>query len=182
MAETETKPPTHDLTRRDVMKLGAAAAIAVSIGTDHASAQTRTFLTREELAFLDELTELIIPTDEHSPGARAAKVAAFIDGRLAEAWTDEERTAWRDGLRSLDMRSQEIVGLPFMQASRDQRVAVLTRVAQNERNPQTADERFFVELKSRTIDAYYSSEIGIKQEMEYKGNVPLAEFVGTDVS
>ena len=28
---------------------------------------------------------MIIPADDHSPGARAAKVAAYIDARLAEA-------------------------------------------------------------------------------------------------
>ena len=38
------------------------------------------------------------------------------------------------------------------------------------------------ELKSRVVQAYYTSEIGIKQEMEYKGNSYLAEFSGVDVS
>ena len=32
------------------------------------------------------------------------------------------------------------------------------------------------------VDAYYSSSIGIHQEMDYKGNVFQAEFAGTDVS
>jgi hypothetical protein len=41
---------------------------------------------------------------------------------------------------------------------------------------------FFAELKGHVVHAYYTSEIGIKQEMEYKGNTYLAEFVGTDVS
>ena len=41
---------------------------------------------------------------------------------------------------------------------------------------------FFAVLKGKVIDAYYTSEIGIKQEMEYKGNGYLAEFEGVDVS
>ena len=41
--------------------------------------------------------------------------------------------------------------------------------------------KFFVELKFSTADAYYSSKIGIHQEMEYKGNVLLQEFVGYEV-
>jgi hypothetical protein len=32
------------------------------------------------------------------------------------------------------------------------------------------------------VQAYYTSQIGIKQEMEYKGNSYLNEFVGFDVS
>ena len=51
---------------------------------------------------VDELSELIIPTDEHSPGARAAKVAGYIDFRLADAWDAQERTDWREGLKRID--------------------------------------------------------------------------------
>ena len=69
-----------------------------------------------------------------------------------------------------------------MQATPEERVAVLTTMAQNEKEPKTPEALFFVELKSRVAHAYYTTEIGIKQEMEYKGNTYLAEFVGTDVS
>ena len=51
-----------------------------------AAPRRRRFFTRQELALVDELSEMIIPTDDHSPGARAAKVAAYIDARLAEAF------------------------------------------------------------------------------------------------
>ena len=69
-----------------------------------------------------------------------------------------------------------------MASSPDQRLAVVTKMAANERAPQTDAERFFVTLKAATINAYYTSKIGIQQEMEYKGNTLLQEFVGTDVS
>jgi hypothetical protein len=140
------------------------------------------FFTPEELALVDELSELIIPTDEHSPGARAARVAAYIDSRLAEAWDEEDRTTWRQGLAGIERLSREGGSRAFLQSSPDQRVALLTRIAANERQPKTPEERFFVELKTRVVRAYYTSEIGIRQELEYKGNSYLAEFVGTDVS
>jgi hypothetical protein len=73
-------------------------------------------------------------------------------------------------------------GRPFMQASQDQRVAVLTRMAGNESNPEKPEEKFFVELKSRVARAYYTSKIGIHDELEYKGNTYLKEFAGVDVS
>ena len=56
------------------------------------------------------------------------------------------------------------------------------RISKNEMEPKTPEERFFREIKGRTVHAYYSSKIGIHQEMEYKGNVPIKEFVGIDVS
>ena len=184
------------LSRRDLIKLGAAATVAASLGLDksavaqpwvaagaRAAAQAAgpVFFTPAEFALVDELSELIIPTDAHSPGARAAKVAAFIDGQLAEAWEEKDRTDWREGLRLVERLSQEANGTPFMQSSADQRIAVLTRIAQNEGKPQKPEELFFKSLKSRVVYAYYTSEIGIKQEMEYKGNTYLNEFVGEDI-
>jgi hypothetical protein len=182
-----------DLSRRDLIKLGAAATLAASLGVgDRVAAQAaaaatsrataQTFFTPEELALVDELSELIIPTDDHSPGARAARVAAYIDYRLAEAWEEQDRTDWREGLKRIDQLSQESSGKPFMQSSAEQRLRVLTSIAQNEKAPRQPEELFFAKLKARVVDAYYTSEIGIKQEMEYKGNSYLTEFVGTDVS
>ena len=131
---------------------------------------------------VDELSELVIPTDDHSPGARAAQVAACIDSRLAEAWDEQDRTGWREGLKRIEQLSRESTGMSFVQSSADQRLAVLTRIAQNEKQPKLPEERFFAQLKSRVVHAYYTSEIGIKQELEYKGNSYLAEFAGVDVS
>ena len=125
---------------------------------------------------------MIIPTDDHSPGARAAKVAAYIDARLADAWDEQDRTAWREGLRTLEQLSHDATGKPFMQSSADERVAILTRMAQNEGRPQKPEEIFFARLKTRVVEAYYTSAIGIKQDMDYKGNSYLPEFVGFDVS
>jgi len=90
-------PQSDSLTRREMLEAAAAAALAAPLvqaggGTaaSGAGAPAR-FLTPAELALLDELTEMIIPTDDHSPGARAAGVAAYIDARLAESL----EPAWR---------------------------------------------------------------------------------------
>lgn len=186
------------LTRRAMLKLAAGAVVAAPLvglsdaraainsvanaTTDMAQATAPRFFTREEFALVDELTELIIPTDEHSPGARAAACAAYLDARLAESFTDEPKTAWREGLKLIDAIAQEMHERPFMQAAPEQRVAVLMRISQNEMHPQKPEEKFFNELKGRTAHAYYTSKIGIHQEMEYKGNTYLKEFVGIDVS
>jgi hypothetical protein len=73
-------------------------------------------------------------------------------------------------------------GKSFLASSAEERIALLTRISQNEAKPVKPEELFFRELKSRTARAYYTSEIGIKTEMEYKGNVSLKEFVGYDAT
>ena len=42
----------------------------------------------------------------------------------------------------------------------------------------TSLETFFANTKQATIHGYYTSEIGIHQDLHYKGNQILAEFVG----
>jgi hypothetical protein len=175
-----------DMTRRDLMKLGAAATLAASLGvTDLAAAQGQTagttFFTPPEFALVEELSEMIVPAGEHSPGAKAAKVAAYIDGRLAEASEPAERTTWREGLALVEQLSRDASGKAFLESSPAERLSLLTRIAENEQKPQKPEEHFFVELKGRVVRAYYTSEIGIKQELEYKGNTYLAEFVGVDL-
>jgi hypothetical protein len=172
---------SDELTRRELLKLGAAATLTVSLGQAEPLAQSA-FFTADELALVDELSDIIIPTDAHSPGARAAKVATYIDSRLAEAWEATERTSWREGLKAVQQLSQRLHGQDLLKSSPAERVAVVSRMAANEANPKAPEEVFFVQLKARVVDAYYTSEIGIKQEMEYKGNSYLPEFIGFDVS
>ena len=178
-----------DLTRREMIKLGASAAIAVAVTGLDANALARAsqgnaplFFTREEFALVDELTELIIPADDHSPGARAAQVASYIDFRLSESFDEQPKTLWREALKLVQQLSQEMHGKSFLDSSQDQRIALLTRISQNEAKPVKPEELFFKELKSRTVRAYYSSKIGIHDEMEYKGNTSLKEFVGYDAT
>jgi hypothetical protein len=172
----------NELTRREIIKLAAAATAVATLGTAGVTAYAPAFFTADEFALVDELSELILPADAHSPGARAAQVAAYIDSRLAEAWEASDKTRWRDGLAQVERLSREMNGRAFLQSPPDARVAVLTRMAANEAKPEKPEEQFFADLKARVVNAYYTSEIGIKQEMEYRGNSYLAEFEGTDVS
>jgi hypothetical protein len=134
-------------------------------------------LTAAQYATLDVLVDAIIPTDERSPGAREARVADYIDLLLSE--TDAElRQQWFDGLAAVDAEASAQAGAPLAKLSAPQVEALLTAISVNERQPQTAAERFFVMTKRATIQGYYSSEIGIHKDLRYKGNQVLPEFHG----
>lgn len=169
----------YEIDRRDLIRIGAGAVLAAPAA--FAVADTPKFFTPTEFATLDELTESIIPSDDHSPGARAAQVAAYIDARAAEAFESNDRDDWRNGLKLVDDLSRKMHGHAFMEASPGERIAVLTRMAKHEMNPKAPEEVFFGKLKRATAHAYYTSKIGIHQEMEYKGNVMLEEFAGYEV-
>jgi hypothetical protein len=176
------------LSRREMIGATAAALATPWLGIGPVVGpatrlQAPRFLTAAEYALLDELTERIIPTDEQSPGARAAGVAAYIDVRLSESPEPEWQATWRSGLRSVDDLSRELHGKPFLEGTPDQRGAVLTQMAAGESNPQTRPQRFFGELKGWTVRAYYSSRIGIHTDQEYKGNVyQPGDYAGFDAT
>ena len=90
-----------------------------------------------------------MPTDAHSPGARAAGVAAYLDARLAESFDEALRTSWRNGLQAVEALSTTLHGKPFMQASPAERIAVVTKMAEAESAPKARVDQFFVLLKAR---------------------------------
>lgn len=181
---TDTSP---SLSRREMIEATAAALVAPLLTGGAPTAPpalgqaTARFLTPAEYALLDELTELIIPADAHSPGAHVAGVAGYLDGRLADSLEPDWQGLWRSGLQAVDGLSRELNGKPFLGATSDERVAVLARMAASEGDPKTPLEHFFRELKRWTVRGYYTSKIGIHVDQQYKGNVyQLGEFAGYD--
>jgi gluconate 2-dehydrogenase gamma chain len=159
--------------RRELFAIAAGAAAAGKASGAHR------FFTDDEFAMADELAEMIIPADEKSGGARAAKVVEYIDLRLAEAFDAADRDRWRAGLKRIDELSVELNGAAFMKATPEQRTALMARISANETKPQKPEELFFRTLKDATVRAYYTSKIGIHDELEYPGNVyQRGEFAG----
>jgi Gluconate 2-dehydrogenase subunit 3 len=129
-----------------------------------ATTYTLQFFSEEESGVLDQLMEMIIPADEHSPGAQVAQTNLFAD--LMVATSDQAvKKQWQDGIRL--MREE---------ANRSSLSEALRRAAANEENPTSDLERFFVLLKQMTVNGYYTSEIGIHKDMEYVGNAYLGAF------
>jgi len=135
------------------------------------------FLTAAQYTTLDALTETIIPSDDHSPGAREARVADYIDLLLSES-DDQTQRAWTAGLVLLDAESRRRFKVPYAQLTPPQATDLLTPIARNEADPKAPLDQFFKTTKDATIRGYYTSEIGIHKELEYKGNRVLGEFVG----
>lgn len=135
------------------------------------------FFNAHQMALITSISETIIPTDDHSPGAIAAEVPSFADLMVSES-PAETKKLWTDGLAAVDSLSRSKFQVSFDKASAQQQVALLTDISKNEKSPQTIEERFFRAIKNMTIDGYYTSKVGIHQELQYKGNTYLKEFKG----
>jgi len=134
-------------------------------------------LSKPQFDALEVLTEAIIPTDERSPGAKQARVGDYIDLLLSELDRDVA-LQWIGGLAALDAEAMSRFRSPFSRLRDAQVDAILQAISRNEKSPQTPLEVFFVMVKQATIRGYYTSKIGIHDELRYKGNQFLREFVG----
>jgi hypothetical protein len=172
--------------RRTVLKIITSGILAgpASVAQHHASAAKPQgdpyqlqFLDQDQNALVAQLAELIIPADERSPGAREARVSEFIDLMIANS-SEKLKQQWTNGLALVDSEAGKRFSRRFLDCAPGEQDEILAAMAQNERAPDSDLERFFVQLKSMTIDGYYTSAIGIHQELRYKGNRPQAEFPG----
>jgi hypothetical protein len=145
-----------------------------------AGAKTGRFFTPAQHAYVEELSETIIPADSHSGGAKAAKVADYIDQRLRESQDEEEKAMWHEGMRLVDLMSKHFNGKSFVEASSEERIEVLKVLSDNHEMHELPEVRFFQALKRMTTEGYYTSKIGIHDELEYKGNRILQEYAGCD--
>jgi hypothetical protein len=141
-------------------------------------------LTAEQADLLGILVERIIPTTD-TPGARDAGVVVFID-RLLDDWVEsDERERFLAGLAAVDDETQGAHGVAFRDATPEQQNALLTRLDQEavQAREENADPLpFFATLKEWTLVAYYTSEVGATQELQwlaapgrYDGDLPLEE-------
>src|SRR5579859_6972597 len=136
------------------------------------------FFTPAQHAMVEELSETIIPADSHSVGAKAAKVAEYIEQTIRETADDNQKTLWREGLRLLESMSQHYNGKSIVSASPEERFAILKVLSDNSQLTDLPEVQFFHSLKRLTVRGYYTSKIGIHDDLEYKGNRILMEFVG----
>jgi hypothetical protein len=135
------------------------------------------FFTPAEMTSISLMSDLIIPADEQSPGAKAAGVPAFIDLMISES-SVETKNLWRNGLAAIDQICKKEFGDSFGTLTSGRQVAVLKLISRNEYQPRRIEERFFIAIKGLTVDGYYTSELGIHQELRYKGNAYLKDFAG----
>ncbi len=117
----------------------------------------------EQVRTLTRVSELIIP------GATQAQVVNYID--LVVRNNDVHKKTYEEGLAWLAARN-------FLNLNEAAQLALLEPLCEQvDRGEVTnAEQRFFRAAKNMTADGYYTSRIGLMDELGYKGNQVLSEF------
>jgi Gluconate 2-dehydrogenase subunit 3 len=100
------------------------SALITGCRTEKTSAAFTPF-TPDEVAYLDEIADTILPTTS-TPGAKAAKTGEFMARMVTDSYSDEDQRTFRAGMVKLDDASKDKNGgKTFMQATPEQRLALL---------------------------------------------------------
>lgn len=133
------------------------------------------FFQAHEYKTLQKLADLIVPADERSPGALAAGAPEFID--LLCSQNAELGAIYTGGLAWLDREVERRHGARFVDSRPEQQTAMLDLIAHRKNDSAELGPGivFFDWVRKMTVDAYYTSEVGI-EELGYMGNGAMSEF------
>lgn len=127
--------------------------------------------TDKQIAWLDEVAETIIPTTS-TPGAKAAKVGAFMNVMVRDCYTKDEQEAFKAGFKKLEDACKAKFSKGFMDCTPEQRKELLTALDAEQKEFQNTKKKeepkhYFRLMKELTLLGYFTSEIGSKQAMRY---------------
>jgi hypothetical protein len=124
---------------------------------------------------LERMTDLIIPVENGAPGAVAADAAAWIDLMASE--NEQLKGIFTKGLAWIDTAMVQRGQKDFVSAPPAQQTELLDLIAyRRNQTPELAPGiDFFSWARRMTVDAFYTSPIGIK-DIDYRGNTPLTSY------
>src|SRR6266571_620011 len=102
-----------------VALIGSGALISGCRAEKTGTAASTPF-TADDIAYLDEIAETILPTTS-TPGAKAAKTGAFMALMVTDTYEPRDERIFREGMRKLDDTSKDKYGVSFVNATPDQR-------------------------------------------------------------
>ncbi len=131
------------------------------------------FFSADEMAFIAAVANTIIPTTD-TPGAVSAGVPETLQA-LASEWADDGfRLFWREGLTDINS-ALSADGTAFTDMTVDQQATVLSTYDADIYSGAVEND-FYKSLKSTVVTAYYMSEPGATEELNYEA-VP-GEWIG----
>lgn len=140
-------------------------------------------LSKDDIAFLDEVGETIVPTTT-TPGAKSVGIGAFMSMMTKDCYTDADQKIFNDGIGKLDEASKKKNGKSFLDSTPEQRTALLNDLDKEQREysktkKKEDPEHYFRMIKSLTLLGYFTSETGCTKALRYietpghyDGNLP----------
>ena len=129
-------------------------------------------LSQNDLLFLDEVGETILPTTASSPGAKATKIGEFMKTIVNDCYEDKDQTIFLAGLQKLDDACKAKNGKSFLDCDDKQRHDLLVDLDKEQKDYTSKKKpedpaHYFRMMKELTLWGYFSSEIGATKALRY---------------
>lgn len=157
------------------------------------TAKTGLVFAAEDIAFLNEVGEVIIPAT-NTPGAKEANVGAFMSVMVRDCYDEKNQNIFMEGMRALQFKEAKAkIGKSFMEANEkerhdlisalDKEVQAIKEAKKANLDKKTGNEKhYFTMMKELTLTGFFTSEVGATKALRYvaipgryEGCVPYAK-------
>jgi hypothetical protein len=151
--------------------IGAEAFLSGCTNADKNVGGAGLDFSREDIAFLDEVGETIIPTTT-TPGAKATKIGEFMHTIVRDCYEPRDQQVFIEGMKKLEEASRKKNGKGFIESSPEQRHDLLVELDKEQKEYMAKKKpedppHYFRAMKELTLWGYFTSEIGATQALRY---------------
>ena len=165
--------------RRELLKMIALATGSALIGgelllsgcTNTPSIGGASF-SEEDITFLDEVAETIIPKTS-TPGAKEAAVGTFMTVMVNDCYTKDDQKIFHEGIKKLDDACKKTHSSSFLKATPGQRTSLLTTLDKEAKEYQKGKKKedpnhYFTMIKQLTLLGFFTSKPGATQALRHE--------------
>ena len=166
--------------RTELLKMVALATGGVVIGGEFFLAGCKskdavvagTAFSADNIAFLDEIAETIIPKTT-TAGAKEAEVGKFMTVMVNDCYEEADQKTFHEGMKKLDEACNKMHGHSFMKAEPAHRKELLTSLDKEAKEYMKTKKKedpnhYFLMMKQLTLLGYFTSKPGLEQNFDYK--------------
>jgi gluconate 2-dehydrogenase gamma chain len=180
----------REVLRRAAWILGGAisapAALAILQGcsakdTPKTADWTPKYFKGNETAVITAIADVMLPKTDTS-GALDANVPAFIDSMMAEVYNAEAQQRFHEGCTEFESAAKA-GGKAFVDQDKAAQAATVKQALETALAAEAAQRPFILMVRELTLLGFYTSEVGITENMEYQavptayhGCVPLSQM------
>lgn len=151
--------------------IGANAFLTGCKSGDQKAGAQGAALSAADENYLDEIAETIIPETD-TPGAKAAKVGAFMVVMVNDCYDEKDQKVFSEGLGKLNETSDKKFSKTFVDLTPEQRKELLLEIDKEAKDYMASKKaedpkHYFRMMKELTLLGYFTSEPGATKALNY---------------
>ncbi len=149
--------------------IGAEAFLS---GCKPAAKKPEGLLSGDDISFLDDVGDTIIPETAGSPGAKAVGIGTFMNKIVTDCYESKDQKIFMDGIVRVNEASKKKSNKSFSDLELKEKQSLLEGLDREAKEYEIAktkggDSHYFTMMKQLTVWGYFSSEAGATKALRY---------------